>query len=519
MSEPNRKKPALTFSAAPSATPSTSPATPPSSAVPDLDQRPQTQPHKQPGGHFRGSPAAVLTVVLFSYLLIILDVSIVITGLPEIQHDLGLSGASLSWVQNSYTLTFGSLLLLGARSGDLFGRRRMLMIGLIVFALSSLMIGLATSPAILLAGRAIQGMGSAILAPATLALLSANFAEGPARIRALAWYAAMAGIGSSLGLVLGGVFAGLLSWRVGFLVNVPLAGVLVLASGFLLRETPRHHGSLDLYGAMASVAGIAGVTFGIVYAADHGWHQIYSIASLLVGVMFLLLFVRLEAGHKHPLMPLRVFSNRVRNGAYLTRMLFLGSMVSFFYFTTRYLQQVLNMTPVEAGFAFLPFTVLTFLASTQVPRLTASLGNGRLAVAATVLLTFGLGWLAWLSTDSATYQHGIAWAMGLIGVGNGAVLGPLTVAGVSGTTEEDAGAAAGVVNAAHQIGGTLGLSLTVNIAAQAASNVAPQAAAGATALLNGTALSAMLTQGLFATCVLSLLSCASALLIVDRKPA
>lgn len=519
MSDPTRKKPALTF---PGDT-STNPAIPPASTSSALVQAPSSeaheQPHEEPTGRFRGSPAAVLTVVLFSYLLIILDVSIVITGLPEIQNDLGLSGASLSWVQNSYTLTFGSLLLLGARSGDLFGRRRMLMVGLVVFALSSLMIGLATSPSILLAGRAIQGMGSAILAPATLALLSANFSEGPARIRALAWYAAMAGIGSSLGLVLGGVFAGLLSWRVGFLVNMPLAGVLVLASGFLLTETPRRQGSLDLYGAIASVAGIAGVTFGIVYAADHGWHQICSVASLFVGVMLLLLFVWLEAGHKHPLMPLRVFSNRVRNGAYLTRMLFLGSMVSFFYFTTRYLQQVLNMTPVEAGFAFLPFTILTFLASTQVPRLTAALGNGRLALAAATLLTVGLGWLAWLTAGSATYQYGIAWAMGLIGLGNGAVLGPLTVAGVAGTTEEDAGVAAGVVNAAHQIGGTLGLSLTVNIATQVASNSAPQAVSGAMGLLSGTALSAMLTQGLLVTCLLSLLSCASALLIVDRKPA
>ncbi|WP_084644870.1 MFS transporter [Oceanobacter kriegii] len=434
----------------------------------DPDSTTQNSPaHSSPDS---SSAAAVLAIVLSCYLLIIVDISIVITGLPEIQQDLGFSSTTLSWVQNIYTLAFGSLLLLGARSGDLLGRRRMLMIGLTLFALSSLVIGMASSPAMMLIGRAVQGAGAAILAPATLALLSVYFPEGPQRVKALAWYAATAGIGSSLGLVLGGLLAGWLSWRVGFFINAPFGLLLILAAWKVLDETDTHDGTFDLGGAVTSTLGMSALVFAIVHSSTAGWGDIYTLIALTAALLLLSLFVVIEANHHHPLLPLRLFESSERVVAYLARMLFLGSMVSFLFFSTQFMQGVLDFTPVEAGFAFLPFTVLTFVASTQVPRLTRRFGNSQVALMACVVLAIGMGWLALLDEHS-DYWSGLALPMLLIGLGNGAVLGPLTIAGVSGVNKQDAGAASGVVNVAHQLGGTLGLSILVVVFAAAGSGL------------------------------------------------
>ena len=214
---------------------------------------------------------AVLAIIMASYLMIVIDVSIVITGLPQIQSTLGFSHAGLSWVQNAYTLAFGSLLLLGARAGDLLGRRRMFVAGLGLFTLASLAIGVAQNPAWLLTARAVQGVGSAVLAPSTLALLSTHFAEGPERTRALSLYAAAAGIGATLGLVLGGLFADLFSWRAGFFINLPIGLVLMLAARRYIRETPVSRGRFDLAGAASSTLGMTALVYGLVRAAEDGW--------------------------------------------------------------------------------------------------------------------------------------------------------------------------------------------------------------------------------------------------------
>ncbi|MED5524858.1 MAG: MFS transporter [Pseudomonadota bacterium] len=415
---------------------------------------------------------AVLSVVLASYLLIILDISIVVTGLPQIRDTLGFSHTGLSWVQNAYTLTFGGLLLLGARAGDLLGRKRLFLIGLSLFILSSFAIGLAQSPAFLISARAVQGIGAAVLAPSTLALLSVSFGEGEQRVKALSFYAATAGIGSTLGLVLGGFFAGWLSWRVGFFINVPLGLLLLWFAYRALDETPVHTGQFDALGSISSTLGMGALVFGIEFAADHGWQMPAVKASLSVGTLLLAFFAYHESRTEHPLLPLRLFASRERLGAYIGRMLFVGAMVSFFFFSTQLLQGVMHFSPIQAGFAFMPITLATFVASVTVPRLTRRFGNNAVLLSALLLLILGMGVLS-LAGPHSHYLSAVALPMVLIGLGNGAALGPLTIAGVAKVASRDAGAASGLVNAAHQLGGTLGLSVLVVVFAGAGTSANP----------------------------------------------
>lgn len=408
----------------------------------------------------RPNGGLLLAIILASYLMIVLDISIVITGLPKIRESLGFSAAGLSWVQNAYTLAFGGLLLLGARAGDLLGRRRMFIVGLGLFTVASLAIGLAGSAAWLIAARAVQGVGAAILAPSTLALLSVHFPEGPQRTRALGWYGATAGIGASIGLVLGGVLADLLSWRVGFFINLPIGLLLMLGAQRHLTETPRRAGRLDLLSAGLSALGMAALVYGLVNAASDGWLSPLTFAPLLAGLGLLALFLRSESRAPQPILPMRLFASRQRVGAYLGRLLFLGGMIGFWFYTTQYLQGVLGMRLLQAGLAFLPATLVNFAVALMVPRLTRRFGNAPLLAGGMALSALGMAWLAQVSADSA-YFTGVALPMALIGAGQGGVLSPLTVAGVCGVAAEDAGAASGLVNVTHQLGGSLGLGLLV----------------------------------------------------------
>jgi EmrB/QacA subfamily drug resistance transporter len=416
--------------------------------------------------------SALLAIVLASYLMIVLDISIVITGLPKIRDSLGFTDAGLSWVHNAYTLAFGGLLLVGARTGDVLGRKRMLMLGLGLFTLASLAIGLATSPAAMVIARAVQGMGAAVLAPSTLALLSVHFAEGAERNRALGWYGAVAGIGASVGMVLGGVLADIVTWRLGFFINLPIGMLLLWATRRYVAETPRRPGQLDLPGALLSTLGMVSVVYGLVQAAHNGWTHPLSGGSLFAGLVLLALFLRHEASTSEPLLPLRLFSNRSRTGAYVGRLLFLGGMIGFWFYTTQYLQGVMGMTAMQAGLAYLPATLVQFTIALLVPALTARLGNDRLLVAGLALCAVGMAWLSQVSIGTP-YLTGIALPMLLIGAGQGAALSPLTVAGVAGVPSEDAGAASGLVNVFHQLGGSLGLSLLVLVYSMAGSKGLP----------------------------------------------
>ncbi|ANS78983.1 putative transmembrane efflux protein [Serinicoccus hydrothermalis] len=257
-----------------------------------------------------------------SYFLILLDNAVVFTGLPAIEAGLGLSGAGLSWVQDAYTLVFGGLLLLGARLGDLLGRRRVFVAGLAIFVLASSLIGLAPTGTWLIAARALQGVGAAIVAPSSLSLLMASFPEGEARSRAVAAYAATAGIGASLGMLVGGAAASWVSWRAGFFINLPIGAAMIALAPRFLPETPVRRGAFDLPGALLATAGTGAVVLGVIESAGRGWDDPLVLGSLAVGAALVMLLVAHERRAPEPILPLRLFADRRRTSAYLARMLY-----------------------------------------------------------------------------------------------------------------------------------------------------------------------------------------------------
>ena len=406
---------------------------------------------------------AVLVIILVSYLMIVLDISIVITALPQMHTRLGFSATGLSWVQNAYTLVFGGLLLLGARAGDLIGRRRLFVIGLAVFGGASLLIGLAPAGWWLVAARALQGIGAAIVAPTSLSLITANF-DGPARARAVAWYSATAGIGASLGLLIGGALTEWVSWRAAFLVNVPIAAVMMVAARRVLPETERRRGRFDAAGAVCATLGTGALVFGIIESADRGWTAPTTVLSLVAGAILLAVLIIHESRAEQPIMPLRLFRSRERSGAYAVRMLYLGAMMGFFYFTTQYLQDVLGFTPLQAGLGFLPMTVVSFAFATAIPRLAARISGAALLTAGVAITLAGMFWLSRLDAGDG-YVAAVAVPMLLVGAGQGLTFAPLTGFGIAGVPAADAGAASGLLNTAHQLGMALGLGILVTTSA------------------------------------------------------
>jgi EmrB/QacA subfamily drug resistance transporter len=424
------------------------------------DARPSSDPTHE------SSPNLVLGLILAAYLMIVLDVSVIITALPEIHTALGFSSAGLSWVQNAYALTFGGLLLLGARAGDVLGRRRVFMVGIALFSTASLVAGLAQSASWLLIARAAQGVGAALAAPSTLALLTTTFREGTERTRALAWYSAVAGGGGSAGLVLGGMLTDWVSWRWGMFINVPVGLVVMYLAPRHLAETERRPGRFDLAGAITSTLGMTAVVYGFVRAASDGWGDDGTVASFVAGVTLLVAFIANELRAEQPITPLRLFASRERSSAYVARMLVVGGMFSMFFFLTQFLQGVLGYNPLQAGLAFLPMTAVMFSMVQVVPRVAARVGAMALLLIGLTLALLGLIWISRLS-DTTAFFPAIALPLVLLGSGMGMALTPLTAAGIAGVAPDDAGAASGVVNVAQQLGGSLGLGILVTVFASA----------------------------------------------------
>jgi EmrB/QacA subfamily drug resistance transporter len=437
----------------------------------------------------RGYRGAVLAIILAGYLLILIDVSILMAALPRIHADLGFSATGLSWAQNAYTLTFGGLLLLGARVGDLLGRRRTFSLGIALFTAASLAVGLAQSPAWMISARAVQGIGAAALAPSTLALLSASFPEGPDRTRAMAAYGALAGIGTAFGLIVGGVLTTALSWRYGFFLNVPVGLAAIMAAPRLLEETDRHAAHLDLFGALSSTVGASALVFGIVHSADAGWTAASTIVALGLGIVFLAVFVANQARAVQPLLPLRLFADRRRAGAYAARFLFNAVLVSFFFFMTQYLQGVSGDSPLQAGLAFLPVTAAAFAAAAVTSR--ARVSNDLLAIVGCAAMLLGTAWMSRVSVGTG-YVLGIALPMLVFGVGQGLGLSSLTTAGMAGVQSRDAAVAGGLVNVAHHLGGAVGLGVLVTVF-----NAAGSSSETARALLAGRVSAALTVACLF----------------------
>jgi EmrB/QacA subfamily drug resistance transporter len=417
-----------------------------------------------------GRRPLVLAVVLMGYLLVLIDASIVMVALPHVRDDLGFSATALSWVQNAYTLAFGGLLLLGARVGDLVGRRRTFVAGIALFTVASLGVGLAQTPAELIAARAVQGVGAATLAPATLALLSTSFPDPAGRARAMAAYGALGGVGVTIGLLLGGVLTDVLSWRVGFFVNVPVGVAAILAAPRLLPESEPHAGRLELAGALSSTLGATLLVYGIVRSADAGWTDTLTVAAVAAGLALLAFFVADQARSAQPIMPLRLLADRERAGAYAARFLFNGVLLSSFYFLTLYLQGVHGYSPLEAGLAFLPQTLVAVAAGALiVPRLIRRVGSERVAVVGIAAMALTAAWLSRLSVGTG-YVTGVALPMVLYGLAQALTLSSLTTAGMAGVATADAGVAGGLVNAAHHLGGALGLGILTTVFASAGSS-------------------------------------------------
>jgi EmrB/QacA subfamily drug resistance transporter len=404
----------------------------------------------------------VLGVILTCQLMVVLDATIVNVALPQMQQALGFSGAGLSWVLNAYTLTFGGLLLLGARAGDLLGRRRTFVAGIGVFILASLLGGFAPSGGLLLAARALQGVGAALAAPSSLALLTTMFSEPRERVRALGLFTAVSVGGGALGLIMGGLLTEWASWRWVMFVNVPIGLAVILVGLAVLPETERHRGTFDLPGAVFSTLGMAGLVYGFVRAASDGWTDALTLSSFVGGAVLLTAFVLTELRDEHPITPLRLFNDRSRTIANVARGLLFGGMFGLFFFLTQFLQDVLGYNALTTGFAFLPLPVTVFLVSQLTSRVLIHRVHAKvLMVGGVALGTTGFVLASGLD-PSSSYGHVLA-SLLLFAVGNGLSFVPLTQAALEGVPAKDAGAASGLVNVTQQLGGTLGVAILVTV--------------------------------------------------------
>jgi EmrB/QacA subfamily drug resistance transporter len=427
-----------------------------------------------------GRRGVSLAIMLGAQLMIILDATVVNIALPQIQSGLRFSPTSLSWVMNGYTLTFGGLLLLGGRAGDILGRRRMFTAGIALFTLASFAGGLATSAGMLLAARAVQGAGGALASPAVLALLVSSFPEGRERTKALAIYAGVVTGGASLGLVLGGMITEWLSWRWVLFINAPIGLAVLAVTPLFVAETPRLPGRFDLAGAVTSTAGVAALVYAFIRAAANGWGDQLALGAFAAAAVLLTAFLLTETRAMQPITPLRLFADVSRSGSFAARLLLVAGMMGMFFFLTQFLQDVLGFSPLRAGVAFLPMTIALFAFSRLVPRLLPRFGTKPLMVAGMAPVIAGMTWLSRVSPATG-YWTGVFGPMLAIGVGVGVVFVPLTTVSLAGVRSQDAGAASSMVNVMQQVGGALGLAVLVAVFGTASRDTAAHPVAGLSA--------------------------------------
>jgi EmrB/QacA subfamily drug resistance transporter len=441
-----------------------------------------------------GRPVAtwlVLGLVCVGQFMVVLDASIVNVALPSIQRDLHFSTSGLQWIVNAYTITFAGFMLLGGRAADLFGRRRMFITGLAIFTASSLLGGMAQDQAWLIAARAVQGLGAAILAPATLTILTASFAEGPARAKALGVWSAVASAGASAGALFGGILTDFLSWRWILFVNVPIGVVALVASRRYLPESRAEltHRHLDVAGAVTVTGGLVAIVYGLVNTESHAWGSAAVLLPVAVGVLLLATFFYLQARvSRAPLVPLRIFRSRSVAGGNAVMFMMFGALFGSWYFETLYMQHVLGFSPLQAGLAFLPQTVLIAAGAQVTSRLVSRLGPRPLILTGSLTAAAGLAWLTQI-TPSSTFTAALLGPYILIGLGMGLTVTPVAVAGTAGVPREDAGLASGLLNTSRTVGASIGLAalatLAANRTANALSGTVPTRAHAAAALTDG----------------------------------
>lgn len=404
----------------------------------------------------------MLTIIITCQLMVVLDSSIMVTALPELGRTLHLATAHLTWVQNAYILAYGGFMLLGARAGDILGKRKIFSAGVALFTMSSMLAGFAQSAEFLLFTRTLQGLAAALATPSTLALLAVNFVEVKERSKAIAIYSAVSGAGGSIGLILGGILTEWISWRVGMFINVPIGIALLFMIPKYLQETQKRTGHFDMLGALTSVIGMTSLVYGFVQAAAVGWDQAITMVSLAAGVILLAGFVGIEARAKEPITPLRLFTNRQRSGAYLGRFLFLCGNFSLFFFIPQFLQNVLGFSSFEAGLAFLPFTLSQFGMMYVMPWLVSRFGNVKVLMVGLIIAILGTSWCSQISIDT-TFFPDMFLPFIFMGIGAGMVFQPLTTIGLTNVEPRDSGAASGLINVAQQTGCSVGIAVLVTV--------------------------------------------------------
>ena len=409
-----------------------------------------------------------LLVIATSQLMLVLDDSIVNIALPSIQQELGVDPVHLPWIVNAYILAFGALLLLGGRIGDLYGRRRALQAGLAIFVLGSLAGGIGFNSEMLIAARAIQGLGAALVAPNALALITTTFPERRTRDAALSLYGAMSGLGIVVGLLLGGVLTGTLGWRWVFFINIPV-GVLVLLGSRNLVEVDRHPGSLDVRGAVLGTGGMVALVYAITRFGEDGFADPIGLGLIGAALVLLAAFIATQARSRTPLVPLSLFRDRGRAGAYASMLLLAIGPMGTFYVITLYLQQVQQYSPLQTGAGWLPFAAGLVVGARSAPKLLDRAAPRFVAAAGALLSALAVFWFSFIQVDTSYWLH-LAPAMFVLALGFGLGVIALTQAAVYHTESKEAGIASALLNSAQQIGVALGLAVLAGIAATVTSS-------------------------------------------------
>jgi EmrB/QacA subfamily drug resistance transporter len=395
--------------------------------------------------------------------MVALDTTIVNVALPHIQQSLGFSDSGLEWVVNAYALTFGGVLLIGGRAGDLLGRRRMFAAGLWLFSAASLAGGLATSPAWLLAARAVQGTGAAMTAPAALALIATTFPEGRSRNRAMGVYSATSAVGGAIGLLAGGLLTTYASWRWVLYVNVPIGAVVALAAPLVLAEAPRQRGRFDLPGAIVGAGGIAALVYGLSAASASSdgtshWTDGRVLDSLTAAAALLAAFALIQARSRQPLVPPRLLRDRNRSSAYLIMLSAATAMAAVFFFLTVFQEAVWGYSPLRTGLGYLPMTAAVLAASGAAARLVTRIAAKPILLAGAAVATAGLYWLSHLS-EHGSYAGTVLGPTVVIGCGLGLLSVPLSLTALSRVGDGDSGVASSLLSTGQQVGGSIGLAV------------------------------------------------------------
>ena len=412
-----------------------------------------------------------LVVLALAQLMVVLDATIVNIALPTAQADIGFDDHGRQWVVTGYALAFGSLLLLGGRLSDFFGRKRMFIIGLIGFALASALGGAAANLELLIVARALQGVFGAALAPAALSLLSTTFTEPAERGKAFGIFGAISGAGGGMGLLLGGVLTEYVSWRWCLYVNLVIAAIAVAGALLKLHDEPvRAHGRIDVPGTITAVAGLVALVYGLANAETDGWTDVMTLGPIIAGLVLLIVFVLIERKAAHPLLPLRVVLDRNRGGSYASIAIAGAGMFGIFLFLTYYLAGILRFTPVETGLAFLPMLGgIMLTATTAGSILTPKIGPRPLVPLGALIAAGGMALLTRLELDSS-YVSGVLPGLVIVGLGLGLVFAPTQNAATAGVEHSDAGVASAMINTVQQIGGSIGTALLSSFAATAAAD-------------------------------------------------